>query len=63
VLVAAEPFALEKGTSPLQDFVLAVSLARLTLAAVNYAAAVLAAGDGEGRERHTVLEVWLAGLR
>ena len=50
--------------SPLQNFALAVALARLTLAAVDYAAAALAASDEEGRERlRATLEAWPTGLR
>lgn len=50
--------------SPLQNFALAAALARLTLAPVDYAAAALAAGDEEGRERlRAALETWPAGLR
>jgi hypothetical protein len=50
--------------SPLQNFALAVALARLTLAPVDYAAAALAAGDEEGIERlRATLEAWPNGLR
>ena len=50
--------------SLLQNFALAAALARLTLAPVDYAAAALAAGDEEGRERlRAALETWPAGLR
>ena len=50
--------------SLLQNFALAAALARLTLAPADYAAAALAAGDEEGRERlHAALEAWPAGLR
>ena len=50
--------------SPLHNFALAVALARLTLAPVDYAAAVLAAGDEEGREfLRATLEAWPTGLR
>ena len=50
--------------SLLQNFALAAALARLTLAPVDYAAAALAAGDEEGRERpHAALGAWPAGLR
>src|SRR5208282_3846316 len=50
--------------SLLQTFALAAALARLTLAPVDYAAAALAAGDEEGRERlRAALETWPAGLR
>jgi TniQ len=54
---------LEDG-SLLQNFALAAPLARLTLAPVDYAAASLAAGDEEGRERlRAAFEAWPAGLR
>ncbi len=47
-----------------QNFALVVALARLTLAPVDYAAAALAAGDEEGRERlRAALAVWPAGMR
>ena len=50
--------------SLLQNFALAAALARLTLAPGDYAAAALAAGDEEGRERlRAALEAWPAGLR
>ena len=50
--------------SLLQIFALVVALARLTLAPVDYAAAALAAGDEEGRERlRAALAVWPAGVR
>ena len=50
--------------SLLQNFALAAALARLTLAPVDHAAAALAAGDDEGRERLRVaLQAWPAGLR
>ncbi len=47
-----------------QNFALVVALARLTLAPVDYAAAALAAGDEEGRERlRAALGAWPAGVR
>lgn len=50
--------------SLLQNFALAVALARLTLAPADCAAAALAAGDDEGRERlRAALEAWPTGLR
>jgi hypothetical protein len=50
--------------SLLQNFALVVALARLTLAPVDYAAAALAAGDEDGRERlRAALTVWPAGVR
>jgi hypothetical protein len=50
--------------SLLQNFALAAALARLTLAPVDYAAAALAAGDEQGRERlRATLEAWPAGLQ
>jgi len=50
--------------SLLQNFALAIALARLTLTPVDCAAAALAAGDEEGRERlRAALETWPAGLR
>ena len=50
--------------SLLQNFALVVALARLTLARVDYAAAALAAGDEEGRERlRAALAAWPAGVR
>jgi hypothetical protein len=50
--------------SLLQNFALVVALARLTLAPVDYAAAALAAGDEEGRERlRAALGAWPIGLQ
>jgi hypothetical protein len=50
--------------SLLQNFALAVAVARLTLAPVDYAAAALAACDEEGVERlRATLEAWPTGLR
>ena len=50
--------------SLLQRYALAVGLGRMTLAPVECAAAALAGGDEEGRERlRAALQAWPAGLR
>ena len=50
--------------SLLQNFALAIGLARLTDSPVETAAAVLAASDAEGQDRvRAVLRTWSAGLR